>query len=46
MLEVTRKVSDNDFTVQVAARRNGDAPKIISEATDISIKTGWEAKER
>ncbi len=44
VLEATKSIIGNVFNVEVGDRRDGDAPKIISEAHEISKKTGWTPK--
>ena len=41
VLSATKKITNVDFTTDIAPRREGDASKLISEATEIKQKTGW-----
>ena len=44
VLDATKKVTGVEFNAEIAPRRDGDAPMLISEALEITKKTGWSPK--
>jgi UDP-glucose 4-epimerase len=41
VIEAVKRVSGNDFTVELAARRPGDPAMIVADATRIRAQLGW-----
>jgi UDP-glucose 4-epimerase len=44
VLTAAKKVTDIDFNTEIAPRRDGDAPVLISEAMEIKDKLSWKPK--
>lgn len=44
VFDAVRKVTGNDFTVDVVGRRAGDAPAYFADATKIGEQLGWHAQ--
>ena len=44
VLSAAKKVTNVNFQTEIGARRDGDAPILVSEAKDVTQKTGWKPK--